>query len=742
MCSDRQPRFAKVVLPIPVNKAFTYEIPDALAEGVFVGRRVEVPFGNRVLSGIVVDLTQKSDVSKTKPIKSLYDTYLPTQLLKISEWIASYYSCSRGESMQSVLPPVMRKARVRPRRGGFAVLTDKSSGETALEAVEKRLSRAKKQLALFKDLVRVGGEAPLTTLTSEWGFTRSVVDGLITRGIVEVKPAPWTSPLDDMEGAVEVLTPAQRTALEHIKEAIRSDEFRPALLYGVTGSGKTEVYLRAARVVLADGGGCIVLVPEIGLLPQATVRYRKMFGKEVAIIHSRLTGAERYDIWEKIENGTYRIVVGPRSAIFSPVKNLRLIVVDEEQDDSYKQDDKPRYHARNVALMRGKQEGITVVLGSATPSAETLRQSLEGKYALLRLPDRIQGTPLPDIRVVDVRTDTPKQQFFSKILIEALEQNIAAGRQSIIFLNKRGHARFVQCNKCGWVATCKNCDISLTYHRVDNRLKCHFCGFSRPGVTRCESCESPKLFFSGAGTQRIEMELKALIPGAKVLRMDADTTAGKEGHRKILEEFSTGQYPVLLGTQMVSKGHHFPGVNLVGVLRAEEGLSFPDFRSAERTFQQLTQVAGRCGRGGEPGRVIIQTCMPEHYVFRYLRTHDYDAFMEEELAIRRQLNYPPYKRILLASCSARDPLSLHDLMNEWADTIRTSFPTNRVSVLGPAPPLVPRVKNRYWEQILVKGNLTSAEKDGILVSFQRIAERRKVARAVDLRWDVDPESFF
>jgi primosomal protein N' (replication factor Y) len=749
--SPPQPRFAKVALPVPLNKAFTYEIPEVMAGDVFVGRRVEVPFGNRVLSGVVVDLSHQSDVPKTKPIKSLFDTYLPAHLLKITEWIASYYGCSQGESAQSVLPPSLKKARTRPQRGGVVALADRSvldrnggdgREETgSLNATEERLSGAKKQLALFRTLVRAGGEVPLKTLTSEWGVTRSVLDGLVKKGIVTIKPRSRSSPLEAMEEAVEVLTPSQQTALKKAKEAVRSRTFTPALLYGVTGSGKTEIYLRAARLVLAEGGGCIVLVPEIGLLPQATARYRKMFGNEVAVIHSRLTGPERYDIWEKTANGTYRIVVGPRSAVFSPVKNLRLIIVDEEQDDSYKQGEKPRYHARNVALMRGKYEGLAVILGSATPSAETLRQSLEGHYALLRLPDRTHGAPLPDIRLVDMRVDPPKGQFFSKILTEALERNIEAGGQSIIFLNKRGHARFVQCSRCGWVAACKNCDISLTYHRVDNRLKCHFCGFSRPAVTRCDSCESVKLYFSGAGTQRVELDLTTLFPGTGVLRMDADTTAGKEGHRRILEKFSTGRYPILLGTQMVSKGHHFPGVNLVGVLHAEEGLSFPDFRSAERTFQQLTQVAGRCGRGDRPGRVIIQTFIPDHYVFRYLKSHDYDGFMEKELAIRRQLDYPPYKRIVLASCSARDPVILHVLMEEWAEAVRSSLPAGRFSVLGPAPPLVPRVKNSYREQMLIKGNLTRAQKEGVLASYQRIVERHRAASKVDLRWDVDPESF-
>lgn len=739
-------RYANVALPIPLDKTFTYAIPRDMAEGAFVGRRVKVPFGGRTLIGVIVSLSDAADLPSTriKPIGNLYDTFLPPELLALSDWIASYYGCSRGESMQSVLPPSFRKARARARHEGLVCLTDRLlvGNREAFDAAARSLGRAKRQLGLFRMLVESGGEAPVETVTEEWEISRPVLDGLIERGLVEIRSAKQFSPLDQVESRVEKLTGAQQSALGRIIAAVGSGEFRPSLLYGVTGSGKTEVYLRAAQYVLSRDGGCIVLVPEIGLLPQAAVRYRRMFGDNVAIIHSRLTGPERYAIWEKVERGAYRIVVGPRSAVFSPVRNLRLIVVDEEQDDSYKQDDKPRYHARNVALIRGKQCGAAVVLGSATPSAESLRQTREGAYDFSVLPERVSGAPMPAIEIVDMRTDSERRSLFSNTLIQALEDNVEAGNQSIIFLNKRGHSRFVQCNSCGWVAACKNCDISLTFHRVENRLKCHFCGYTRVVVSRCDSCKSPRLFYSGVGTQRIELDLQALLPGAGVLRMDADTTAGKEGHRRILEQFSTGHYPILLGTQMVVKGHHFPGVNLVGVLYAEEGLNFPDFRSAERTFQQLTQVAGRSGRGGEPGRVIVQTYMPDHYVFRYLVAHDYDGFMNEELKFRRQLNYPPFARLVLASCSARDSQKLRVFAEEWAAAINRALSRRRIVVLGPTPPVVARVKNRYREQILIKGELTQTDKNRVLALYQEIVDRRKLARSIDLRWDVDPESFF
>jgi primosomal protein N' (replication factor Y) len=739
-------RYARIVLPIPVEQAFTYEIPDALAGKVAVGSRVEVPFGKRSLSGIVVELSQTADVPRTKPIHDVHETFVSESLLGLARWIASYYGCSLGEALQSVLPPSLRRARVRAKPTGRVRVTDEAlrrGGEEsgAYAAAQKKLARAKRQLALLTELLSAGGEATVPVILEEWGYAREVLDGLVSRGFAAIEVVEKASPLEALEARVELLTPEQDAALATIDGALRPRGFRPILIYGVTGSGKTEVYLRAARRVLDAGGGVIVLVPEIGLLPQATARYRRAFGDEVAIIHSRLTGPDRFDIWERVEKGEHRVVVGPRSAVFSPVKDLRLIIVDEEQDESYKQDDKPRYHARNVALVRGRDERLTVLLGSATPSAESLRHAAEGKYALARLPHRVGGGSLPGIEIVDMRGENARGQIFSPRLIERLEQTIHAGDQAILFLNKRGHARYVQCNACGHVVMCRNCDVSLTFHRVGDRLKCHLCGYERPSPQSCEKCGSRQLHFTGVGTQRVELELKALFPHTGVLRMDADTTAGKEGHRRILEEFTTGQYPILLGTQMVTKGHHFPGVNLVGVVSAEEGLNFPDFRSAERTFQQLTQVAGRAGRAGSSGGVVIQTYSPEHAVFRHLVEHDYDGFMREELETRRALNYPPFSRLVLACCSASDAGVLNAFMEGWVAAARQLLAKRDIAVLGPAPPLVPRVKNRFREQMLLKGTIQQTDRDAVLAAFRDLVGRGRGRSGIDLRWDVDPETF-
>lgn len=735
--SKRVPAYAKVALPLPMATLFTYEIPDDLAPEIFVGRRVEVPFGRRTMSGFVVGLSGERDVERTKPIKAVAETYLAPPLLELSRWLSSYYGCSLGEAAQAVLPSSLRRSTRKGKLEGTVSLKLDSCG--GIEAVRDQLKGARRQLSLVEHLVDAGGGADARTITTEWGFTAVHINALVDKELAERGPANRVSPLESIDVPVSSLTPDQSRALDTISASISTERFSPVLLHGVAGSGKTEVYLRAAELVLSKGSGCIILVPEISLLPQAIARYKRAFGQRMAVIHSRLTGAERFEIWERVERGDCSVVLGPRSAVFSPIKNLGLIIVDEEQDDSYKQEDKPRYHARNVALMRGKLEGLTVVLGSATPSAESLRQALDGRYAYLPLPTRIGGSPLPPIRFVDLRTEPVESAFCSAYLLDRLETNARKGRQSILFLNRRGHARFIQCNACGWVAKCKNCDIALIYHRVANRLRCHYCGFSRVPVVRCDQCGSSKLFFAGAGTQRIELDLASLLPGVGVLRMDADTTRGKEGHRRVLEQFSTGKYGVLLGTQMVAKGHHFPRVNLVGVLYAEESLNYPDFRSAERTFHQLVQVAGRAGRSGGESEVVVQTFTPDHYVFKHLADYDYNGFMKEELLLRRQLRYPPFSRLVLVTFSGPDRDVLHRAAEAWASEVRRRFGA-AVDVLGPASPLVERVKNRYREHVLVKGTLPSAVKIGLLETCRKTTDRVR-GGSIDLRWDVDPESF-
>ncbi len=728
--------FAKVVLPVPIRTAFTYEIPPALRDKVFVGCRVEVPFGRRILSGIVVELTDRSGVPRTKPLRKIYETYLPDELLALTGWIASYYGCSIGEAAQSVLPPLLRRSARRKSMAGVLAMKDVPLVDTT------SLGRSRKQRELAMRLGEVGGTAPASLVFGDWGFKPAHARALVEKGLAEMRPSPSVSQFDSLDAEVQQLNPDQESALRPILQSLTAREFRPLLLHGVTGSGKTELYLRAAEFVLSQGGGCIVLVPEIGLLPQAIARYRRAFGSQLAIFHSRLTGPERFEIWRTVEHGDCRIVLGPRSAVFSPVKNLRLIVVDEEQDESYKQDEKPRYHARSVALVRGKQLNLTVLLGSATPSVESFHHAQSGRYQYLQLPGRVGGGALPAVHFVDMRETTTGRRLLSPYLVERLQANIEAGKQSILFLNKRGHARFVQCNACGWTAKCRNCDISLTYHRVGRRLRCHFCGYGEASLDRCRECGKYTLYFAGAGTQRLEMDLVSLFPGIGILRMDADTTSGKEGHRTVLEKFGSGRHPILVGTQMVTKGHHFPNVNLVGVLFAEESLNYPDFRSSERTFRQLIQVAGRAGRSSERGEVVVQTFVPDHSVFKFLKTYDYAGFMSEELVLRRELKYPPFSRLVLAVLAAPKREIVERVARQWAATLREKVSHKDAVVLGPVAPPVARVRNRHLEQILIKGRFGDGDKSEFLDAFARVAEREHGGRSVDLKWDVDPEAFF
>jgi primosomal protein N' (replication factor Y) len=731
-------RYVKVALPLPVSKLFTYEVPDELSETLLPGRRIIVPFGNRIMSGIAVELASTSDVPDIKHVRAAADTFLSPDLMRLTEWIASYYGCTFGEAAQSVLPPSMQQSKSVKRLRYCVSL----SSELPFAEQEQLLARAPKQLALLRALSAAGGNVPMESIVKEWGYSMAVLRGLEERSLVSAALPRDSSPLDSLEKEVLRLTGEQQTALTAMKRAVQKRAFAVFLLHGVTGSGKTEIYLRLANDVLAAGGGCIVLVPEISLLPQAIARYRKVFGDALAVIHSRLTGPERHGIWQSVERGDARIVLGPRSALFSPVRNLRLIIVDEEQDESYKQDEKPRYNARNTALMRGKFEKCIIVLGSATPSAESFHLANQNKYETCTLSRRIGDISLPRIRIIDMRAEESESGIFSHSLLEKLEECVGSGYQSILFLNKRGHARFIQCRACGWVPRCTNCDISLTYHRVGAVLRCHFCGFTRRAVTHCPECASPNLLFSGFGTQRIELDLKGLFPGLRILRMDADTTRGRDGHRKVLEQFSTGRFHVLLGTQMITKGHHFPGVHFVGVLSAEEELNFPDFRSAERTFHQLVQVSGRAGRENRRGEVLVQTFIPDHNVFKYLLANDYNGFMADELSVRKKLSYPPFTRLISALCTGKDPAVLGAVMAEWTNRLRAEFRTSGIVILGPAPPLIPRLKGRYREQILLKGGLSGDEKMRALQLFEHVSVGMKGGRSVDLKWDVDPSSFY
>jgi primosomal protein N' (replication factor Y) len=499
------------------------------------------------------------------------------------------------------------------------------------------------------------------------------------------------------------LNPAQQASFEQIACAIRKREFHTFLLHGVTGSGKTEVYLNCIEAVLAEGRGALLLVPEIALTPQMAGQFFSRFGDRVAILHSAFTDVERSDQWRRIRNGAASVVVGTRSGVFAPVRNLGLIVVDEEHDGSYKQEETPRYNGRDVAIVRAQHAGACVVLGSATPSLESRYNAERGKYTLLELPGRIEARPMPQVELVDMRQEfleTRKQATFSRKLIEAIGQRLEQHEQTIVLLNRRGFSSFVACRACGERVQCMNCSLTLTYHKRDRRLLCHYCGYAEKVPSLCPKCQSEHIYFLGLGSERVEEELHQSFPTARIARLDRDTVTGKRQYETILNDFREGNYDLLVGTQMIAKGHDIPNVTLVGVVSADIGLGMPDFRAAERSFQLLTQVAGRAGRGSIPGIVLVQTINPDHYAVRLAAAQDYQAFYEKELHFRRMMHYPPFSamaNILVRSEKKEMAMRMSSELGH-----RLLPPPEQIRVMGPAEAPVPRLKNEYRYQFLIK----------------------------------------
>lgn len=533
------------------------------------------------------------------------------------------------------------------------------------------------------------------------------------------------------------LKPAQRDALEAIRAA--SGDALAFLLHGVTGSGKTEVYLRAIRDALDRGQSALVLLPEIALTPQTLRRLQRRFPGEVAPYHSKLSHGERCAVWEAAARGELRVVVGARSAALLPLKRLGLIIVDEEHEGSFKSDQRPRQHARDVVLMRGRRLGVPVVLGSATPSLESWSNARSGKFQLLSLPERIGAGELPTIRVVDRRVRDGERGYglLTPELTQALERTLDAGKQAIVFHNRRGFARYLQCESCGEVVECPNCDISLTYHLTDDRLHCHYCALVGPVPGNCPECSAQGLRTRGSGTQRIELAVQSRFPEARVLRLDLDSTRRKESHAEILEQFGRGDADILLGTQMVAKGLHFPGVALVGVVDADAGLHFPDFRAHERAFQLLTQVSGRSGRNA-PGEVVLQSFDPEHRVLQRVLAHEVEEFLAEELSQRELLGYPPQRRLSAVGASCTDPELLDQALERLCGQLRRDLSASGVEVLGPARSAIGRINRRHRGQILLKGGLSEAGKLQVRQRLEELPKSLRGGSRIELHLDVDP----
>jgi len=598
------------------------------------------------------------------------------------------------------------------------------------------------QQRIVETLAAAGGRAAIEHLRS-LQVPQTTLQTLVRRGIAEIvqEPAEFSVSRFDAKPVLDFpLNPAQTAALAQIRQQITEKRFSVTLLFGVTGSGKTAVYLSAMQDVLAAGRSAIMLVPEIGLTPQAAANLHEIFGDEVAILHSALTDAERAEQWHRIRNGNARVVVGTRSAVFAPVRDLALIVVDEEQDSSYKQEETPRYNGRDAAIMRGKICGAAVVLGSATPAMETFHNAQTGKYALLELPDRVEQRPLPGVELVDMRAEfqqTGQEQVLSRRLTEEIRQRLDRGEQSVILLNRRGYSPVVLCRSCGETVQCRNCAIAMTHHRRSQRLMCHYCGYQAPVPKVCPKCASEYVHFLGTGSEKLEDLLHGAFPTARIGRLDRDTVRGRDDFERMLAALHAGELDVLVGTQMIAKGHDIHGVTLVGVVGADFALGFPDFRAAERTFQLLAQVAGRAGRGSTPGKVILQTYSPEHYAIRFAERHDYRGFYEKELQYRRWMHYPPFTalaNVLVRSDDLAQALQYSGLVGRWLE----KNPPQGVRVLGPAAAPLARLKREYRYHFILKSQ--SRERlNAALRGLLTFAAAEKISRG-KLVVDVDPAS--
>ncbi len=723
---------ARVAVAAPLDKTLYYRIPESLAQQARVGSRLRVPLGRRLVVGYLLAFTEES-VPRLKDVLEVLDREPLFQhaMVAFFEWAADYYCHPLGEVIRTALPAGLSGAGQGPGILNERLFFLRSAAEEP---------RGSKQRAIV-DYLRQHGVTPEGQLKEQFGDVYASLKRLQEQGLVGVenreRPRDPFAAVPLGEDCPVVPSAGQLAALQTVEAALEQARFQPMLLHGVTGSGKTEVYLQAVHHALQRGKKALVLVPEIALTPQLVGRFRARFtprGIRLAVLHSGLSDGERYDSWRAIARGDADIVIGARSAIFAPLEGLGIIVVDEEHDGSYKQGDGFRYHARDLALLRGQMLGASVLLGSATPALTTFYRAQQGQTEYLPLADRVMGRPLPGVELIDL-----SGQRLPGVLAEplrlALQENLERGEQSLLLLNRRGFAPFLLCADCGTTVRCPNCEITLTYYQQQRLLRCNYCDFSLTPPDLCPACQGTQLAPEGAGTERLEEELTALLPGAVIGRMDRDTTLRKGAHQRLVDGMFSRRIDVLVGTQMVAKGHDFPGVTLVGVVNADSALNFPDFRSAERTFSLLTQVAGRAGRGDKPGRVLIQTYDPSHYVLNCVAGHDYRSFYDEESTLREALGYPPFGHLVNCLLSGNDEQRVlgaaKGLASAW-ENLAAGLP---VEILGPAPCPLSRLRGKWrWQVLLKAGNRAALRR--LLRHF--VSLRGEVPKGVTAIIDVDP----
>lgn len=701
---------AKIIVDISnanVDKVFDYEADNTVTRGC----RVLVPFGNRQIEGYCLDMAETTDVpkEKLKAVISVVDegAIISDEMMRLMEFMTREYRLKHIDVLRLFLPTAMRTGKVKELVKSYCSISPEYEKADPNEFIRKG---ATAQREIF-DYVLEAKEASLSEINNE--FSASAARNLIERGIlvkknVQIRRRPYDK-IIVKDNHVQ-LNEEQRVAVDEItKELPQNDDEKTGncfLLFGVTGSGKTEVYLNAIEKVLERGQNAIMLVPEISLTPQTMRVFRSRFGDCVAVLHSGLSDGERFDEWKRVLLGDARVIVGARSAIFAPVKNIGLIVIDEEHDSSYVSDSNPRYNAIEVAEFRRKYNNAKLVLGSATPSMSSFYKAQNGEYNLLRLKSRINNRPMPQIEIVDMRAEVRagNNSIFSKRFEDCLTECLDGGNQAIVFLNRRGYSSYVMCRQCGYVAKCEDCDVSLVYHKEDDLLKCHYCRRQYAPLTICPNCKSPHIKRGFVGTEQVEERLRAIYPKASVLRMDNDTTRTKDAHLKIISDFAAKKADILVGTQMVTKGHDFPNVTFVGIVDADMSLHFSDYRSVERTFQLITQVAGRAGRENKPGRVILQTYTPLHYAYRNAVAYDYESFYDKEINLLRATRFPPFSIILRILISSENEKAALDTTKAVFDGIKSlaAKDSECFVYLNAMRAPIKRVMSKYRMQILMR----------------------------------------
>ncbi|MFV1951536.1 MAG: primosomal protein N' [Nitrospinota bacterium] len=762
--------FAEVVVGLPIDTVFSYAIPAILKSRVSKGKRVFVPFGRRKIIGYVVGFSDHvKEGLKIKEIINVLDEeeVISNEMLKLTRWIADYYLSSWGEVIKAALPNIDIRPRVKKHVRLKDEIIDKG-------VIENLIKRAPGQADILK--VLRGGEVALTDLRKRVRGSPSSLRSLQDKGIIticnkEVMRTPHR--YKDIQSTVQSgeeggsdtsqdewmdLDANQEKVIERITKGISEGGFSTFLLHGITGSGKTEIYARSIAKVLEMKKEAILLVPEISLTPQLVWRFKALFSDRVALLHSGISVGERYDEWRRIKSKKADIVVGTRSAIFAPFEDVGVIIVDEEHDTSYKQDESPRYNARDIAVVRGRLSGAVVILGSATPSIESFYNSKIGRYEYLSLPERIGKRAMPRIEVVDMKEEANKQlkqlkqfkrsnkEILSQRLKEAIEDRLLKKEQTFLFLNRRGTASFLQCRECGFVLMCPNCSLSLTYHGKIKKMQCHYCDYSISAPSTCPDCNGSRIDRFGIGTQRLEEIVKELFPTAVLARMDRDSTRVKHAHANILRSLKKGEIDILIGTQMIAKGHDFPGVTLVGIIHADASLNIPDFRSGERTFQLITQVAGRSGRGDREGEVIIQTYHPHHYIIQYASRYDFNGFYKGEAAFREELNYPPFAKMIGIMIESNSEKMAEKTSNEFGKMIERAIKTSNthrskgkdgIEMLGPARAFLYKIRNRYRRQIILKGKERVPLRSILYKGMQQF-DKSKLSGGVRINIDIDP----